>query len=143
MKRHSLNIVAIMAVSLTLIELSVVSTSAHHGWRSYDAPLDMQAKIIKTNWGNPHDRLTVIDGQGETWDILLAPATRNRRYGFGEDTVAAGQNIRLVGERHPERNEAKIHQIWSDGEMVYEYLYGNGNTITSFERLGKEPPKLD
>ncbi len=126
-----------------LLSLGAGLAQAHHGWNSYDAPLDMDVKITQVDWGNPHDRLTAIADDGGEWDILLAPPTRNRRFGFGEDTVSVGQTVRLRGERHPDRNEGKIHQIWIGEDMVYEYLYGRGTreeSTTSYERLGQAIP---
>lgn len=112
---------------------------AHHGWRSYDAPLDMEFTITKTHWGGAHDRLTAIDSDGQQWDILLAPPVRNRRYGFDEDTVKVGQIVHMRGERHPERPEGKIHQIWLGDELIYEYFYGAN--YNSYDRLGMKTPR--
>lgn len=115
------------------------AASAHHGWSSYDDDLNMVATVTKVKFGNPHDRLQVQDAEGGLWDILLAPPVRNRRYGYDETTVCVGQDIRLIGERHPSKNEAKIHQIWVGETMVYEYLYTQDQT--SYDRLGKTPPE--
>lgn len=140
MRMKSKHVVFAVLAALAVTIILPHDAKAHHGWRSYDADLDLQVEVTEVKLGNPHDRLAVKDSEGDTWDILLAPPVRNRRYGFDGSVIKVGDSVRLLGERHPDRKEAKIHQIWNGGEMIYEYLY-NGRQ-TSYERLGKLPPEI-
>ena len=106
--------------------------SAHHGWSFYTQPLEMSATVMELHLGNPHDRLLVTDVDGRVWNLLLAPPLRNRRYGFNEETLSIGDEIEVLGERHPNRLEAKVHLIDRDGKNVYTYRYNSG--VTSLQR---------
>lgn len=128
------------AAIITVLTCAMPATAAlaHHGWSSYNQEAQMEMTITTLDFGNPHDRLEATDVDGKTWSLLLAPPVRNRRYGFGEDTVAVGQKVLVLGETHPKRAEAKVHQIWLGEDMVYEYLYGQD--YNSYDRLGKTAP---
>ncbi len=112
------------------------SASAHHGWGGYRDDIDLELTVTALKLGNPHDRLTAVDADGDEWNLLLAPPARNRRFGFDETTLAVGDEIALFGERHPSRREIKVHCIFRDGEAVYTYRYGNGRS--SLAREGRE-----
>lgn len=140
MPRFTLAISAASFAALTvcLTALLALPASAHHGWSSYNQEAQLELTVTKLDFGNPHDRLEGEDADGKTWSLLLAPPVRNRRYGFGEDTVALGQSVLVLGETHPTRAEAKVHQIWLEDVMIYEYLYGEN--YSSYDRLGKTAP---
>lgn len=124
---------ALLCLSMTVAKSSIAH--AHHGWGWYSQSIDLQAEIVEIDLGNPHDILIAKDLEGEKWQLLLAPPVRNRRFGFGPGSVEVGQEVRLVGERHPKKREAKIHQIWSGEKLIYEYKYSSGRT--SLERFGR------
>ena len=63
---------------------------AHHGWGGYKEVTEMTATVTELKLGNPHDRLIAVDGEGAEWNLLLAPPARNRRFGFSEESVSAG-----------------------------------------------------
>ena len=88
--------------------------------------------LLSVAQANPHDRLIATDEAGQEWNLLLAPPARNRRFGFGEGSVDVGDVIEILGQRHPNRLEMKVHCIDKDGKNLYTYRYDNGRT--SLER---------
>ncbi len=86
---------------------------------------------------NPHDRLLAVDADGTEWNLLLAPPARNRRFGFSEESVSVGDELELYGQKHPSRNEIKVHCLYRGGENIYTYRYDNGRTSLSRARGDK------
>lgn len=113
-----------------------VPALAHHGWGGYRTDIDVALTVTELKLGNPHDRLVAVDADGREWNLLLAPPARNRRFGFGEDSLSVGDRIDLFGSRHPRRDEIKVHCIFRDGDVVYTYRYDNGRS--SLARSGRE-----
>ena len=111
---------------------------AHHGWGGYQDRLEMTVTITELKLGNPHDRLIAVDADGNEWNLLLAPPARNRRFGFNEESVSVGDAIELFGQKHPRRNEIKVHCIYKDGTNLYTYRYDNGRTSLSRSRGSKK-----
>lgn len=123
------------AVTAAVIVLAGQSlASAHHGWGGYKTDVEMTLTIAELKLGNPHDRLVATDASGDSWNLLLAPPARNRRFGFDEQTLTVGDEIELFGRRHPKRLEVKVHCIFLDGKSVYTYRYNSGKS--SLARLG-------
>ena len=110
--------------------------SAHHGWGGYKTDVEMTLTIAELKLGNPHDRLVATDAAGESWNLLLAPPARNRRFGFDEETLSVGDEVELFGRRHPKRLEIKVHCIFLDGISVYTYRYNSGKS--SLARQGRD-----
>lgn len=104
---------------------------AHHGWGGYKEKLEMSVTVTTVKLGNPHDRLVAVDDEGREWHLLLAPPARNRRFGFGEDSIAVDDRVELYGLKHPSRLEVKVHCLYKDGENIYTYRYDNGRTSLS------------
>lgn len=109
---------------------------AHHGWGGYKTDVEMTLTISALKLGNPHDRLHATDADGESWNLLLAPPARNRRFGFDETTLSVGDEIELFGRRHSSRREVKVHCIFHAGKSVYTYRYNSGKS--SLARHGRE-----
>lgn len=124
-------------LSTVALVLSVASMAhAHHGWGGYKEMMDLSVTIRELKLGNPHDRLIAVDDEGREWNLLLAPPARNRRFGFTEESVAVGDLVRLIGQRHPSRLEIKVHCLNKDGRNLYTYRYDNGRT--SLERASAD-----
>ena len=118
---------------LLLVFVSV-SAFAHHGWGGYREVVEISATVTDVKLGNPHDRLVATDHNGQQWNLLLAPPARNRRFGFNEESIAIGDEIDLYGQKHPQRNEIKVHCLYRDGEVLYTYRYDNGRTSLARSR---------
>jgi len=108
---------------------------AHHGWGGYTEKIEFSATISALKLGNPHDRLVVIDGADQEWNLLLAPPARNRRFGFNSESLSVGDVVEVIGQKHPQRREVKVHCLNKDGENLYTYRYDSGTS--SLERLRK------
>ncbi len=121
---------------LAVIFLAIPNAFAHHGWGSYKEDIEIRLTVKELKLGNPHDRLIATDSDGQDWYLLMAPPARNRRYGFDGSVISVGQEIDLVGQRHPTRHEIKVHCLFSDGEAIYTYRYNGG--ISSLKRYGRE-----
>lgn len=135
MQRLLMTTLAATAV-LSIALLNQQPAVAHHGWSSYQTNVDMLLTISELKLGNPHDRLVAVDAEGQSWNLLLAPPARNRRFGFDADTLSVGDEIELIGQRHPKRQEIKVHCIFVGGESVYTYRYNNGKS--SLARRGRK-----
>jgi hypothetical protein len=113
------------------LAIATSTALAHHGWSGYKEVIEMSATVIELKLGNPHDRLIATDESGQEWNLLLAPPARNRRFGFGEESVSVGDQLLLYGQKHPKRYEIKVHCLYRAGEMLYTYRYDNGRSSLS------------
>ena len=111
---------------------------AHHGWGGYKERLEMTVTVTELVLRNPHDRLLAVDADGNEWNLLLAPPARNRRFGFSEESVTVGDELELYGQKHPDRNEVKVHCLYRGGENIYTYRYDNGRTSLSRARIERK-----
>ncbi len=135
MHRSMTSFVAATTAAVGVLVLALPAV-AHHGWGGYKTDVEMQVSVAELRLGNPHDRLIVVDGEGERWNLLLAPPARNRRFGFDESSIAVGDELTLFGSRHPRKNEVKVHCLFRAGESIYTYRYNNGRS--SLARRGRE-----
>ncbi len=124
----------ISALTGAMLAVAATSVFAHHGWGGYKEVVEMTATVTELKLGNPHDRLMATDDAGQEWNLLLAPPARNRRFGFSEKSVKVGDKLVLYGQKHPKRNEIKVHCLYRDDEMIYTYRYDNGRTSLSRSR---------
>ena len=118
---------------LTIFFLLPISSLswAHHGWGGYNSDIDTSLVVTELRLGKAHDQLVATDSEGQTWDLVLATPTRNRRLGFDENTLSVGDEIDLLGRLHPSRPEIKVHCIYMAGETVYTYYDFDGTTSLS------------
>jgi hypothetical protein len=127
-----------MSKKLTFLVAGIAALApvayAHHGWGGYKDRLEMTVTVTELILRNPHDRLLAVDADGNEWNLLLAPPARNRRFGFSEESVAVGDRLELYGQKHPSRNEVKVHCLYRGGENIYTYRYDNGRTSLSRTR---------
>lgn len=122
----------------TLALLVASGVFAHHGWGGYRQVIEMTVTVTELKLGNPHDRLIATDDAGRQWNLLLAPPARNRRFGFSEESVSVGDRLDLYGQKHPDRDEVKVHCLYRAGEMLYTYRYDNGgSSLSRSRRAGK------
>lgn len=132
------NLSTLLLTASTLLVFFVLMSNAfaHHGWGSYKEDIEIVLTVKELKLGNPHDRLIATDAEGQDWNLLMAPPARNRRFGFDETTISVGQEIELIGQRHPVRHEIKVHCLFTDGVAIYTYRYNSG--ISSLKRNGRE-----
>ena len=118
--------------------LAASAVYAHHGWGGYKERLEITVTVTELILRNPHDRLLAMDAEGTEWNLLLAPPARNRRFGFSEASVSVGDALELYGQKHPRRDEIKVHCLYRAGELIYTYRYENGRTSLSRARIERE-----
>ena len=123
---------------LTAMILATSAVYAHHGWGGYKERLEITVTVTELILRNPHDRLLAMDAEGTEWNLLLAPPVRNRRFGFSEASVSVGDTLELYGQKHPRRDEIKVHCLYRAGELIYTYRYENGRTSLSRARIERE-----
>ena len=123
---------------LTAMILAASAVYAHHGWGGYKERLEITVTVTELILRNPHDRLLAMDAEGTEWNLLLAPPARNRRFGFSEASVSVGDALELYGQKHPRREEIKVHCLYRAGELIYTYRYENGRTSLSRARIERE-----
>jgi len=116
-----------------VLGLAALPALAHHGWGAYTEDVELTLVISELRLGNPHDRLVATGSDGKAWNLLLAPPARNRRFGFGPDSVSVGLEVSVLGRRHPQRQEIKVHCLFVAGEKLYAYRYDDGRSS-----LGRE-----
>lgn len=119
-------------ISLLLIALEVF---AHHGWSYYQDEISMDLTVLELRLRNPHDRIIAIDKNDQKWNLLLAPPARNRRFGFDGSIIEVTDEIVILGQKHINKNELKIHCIYKNNNLIYTYRYPNGQTSHDFMRL--------
>ena len=94
MKRSYLAIVALMVGIL----LHAGSSVAHHGWSwTSGNNIELTGIIREVSLGMPHGTLQV-DADGEVWTVEVGQPWRNERAGLQPGDLAAGVEIRAVGE---------------------------------------------
>ena len=74
------------------------------------------------------------DKSGKEWNLLLAPPSRNRRFGFDGSNIEVGDELKIVGEKHISKNEIKVHCLFKGDEKIYTYRYPGGRTSYEFMR---------
>ncbi len=125
-----------MVISALSCLVLLTPAMAHHGWGGYKEDIEMRVTVTALKLGNPHDRLIVTDDEGREWNLLLAPPARNRRFGFNEKSLSVGDVVDLIGQKHPQRREVKVHCINRDGTNLYTYRYDSGRSSLSRQRKG-------
>jgi hypothetical protein len=99
---------------------------AHHGWSTYTIDdFSLEGEVTELRFGNPHDRMTVVDADGAEWDVWLGPPSRNAQANFNEMKVNVGDTVIAYGNRLGDmsRNEMKTERIVvrsEAGDMVYD-----------------------
>ena len=96
------------------------SSFAHHGWSWYgDEAFTLTATVIEKDFGNPHDRLTVL-AEGQEWNLLLSPPARSRRAGLEAEAIEVGDVITAFGHRRPDTD---FFEMKTERLQVRQTLY--------------------
>lgn len=116
MKTHKVTVCALLLAVLMLLALPL---HAHHGWSGNTAgEIEISGELISgVSLSGPHGTLQIRDGDGNVWDITMAPGPRTHRSGLRENSIPVGSQITVIGERNenPEVFEAKVRRvIWGD-----------------------------
>lgn len=80
----------------------------HHGWSwTKGGNIELTGLITKAALGMPHGLLTV-DVDGELWTVEVGQPWRNERAGLKDGALAAGVEIRAIGEPAADENEKRM-----------------------------------
>ena len=97
----------IMVLALGLAA-PTVGALAHHGWSwTTGGNIDLTGIIKSVRLGNPHGILK-IDVEGETWTAEVGQPWRNERAGLKDGDLAAGVEIRVIGEPAADMSERLV-----------------------------------
>ena len=87
---------------------SMSAALAHHGWRwTTGGNIELTGVITAAQLGNPHGVLTV-DADGQVWRVEVGQPWRNTRAGLKPGDLAAGVEIRVVGEPAADINDKRV-----------------------------------
>ena len=108
-------------LALTLLAVPV---SAHHGWAGNTEEIRISGTVEgAVSLAGPHATMRIRDAKGQVWDITLAPPARTERAGLREDTLPAGAEVTIIGQRNrdPKRFEIKTEQVAWNGRTFAVY----------------------
>jgi hypothetical protein len=103
-------IATLMALVLGL--LLSLPAAAHHGWSAQEEEIEVSG-VVETgvSLSGPHGTMQIRDGDGQLWDITLAPAPRTHRAGLREGTVPVGDEVTVHGQRSADADRYEI-KVW-------------------------------
>lgn len=77
------------------------SAFAHHGWSGYDSAkvMTLSGVIRESGYENPHGFIT-LQGEKDTWRVILAPPSRMESRGLSKEDLATGKRATVEGYPH-------------------------------------------
>ena len=120
-----------------------IAGSAHHSFAAHfdmDTLSEVEGRIVRLNWVNPHVLIYIEDAAGETWEIEAGPVNLLSRMGIERDHFAVGDRIRALGNpgRRGERTQWVSNVLLEDntellvGPTAEPYWTGEGVGDASF-----------
>jgi len=106
------------------VALASAPAAAHHGWSGNDEDIEVTGTVeTSVNLAGPHGTMQIRDADGQLWDLTLAPAPRTHRAGLREETLPAGAEVTVSGQRNddPERFEIKVRRVVWNGQQFDPY----------------------
>ncbi|QAY78742.1 DUF6152 family protein [Sphingosinicella sp. BN140058] len=104
----------------TLLSVTAVVASAHHGWSSYDEtkPITLTGSLKDVSWSNPHGTAR-MRWQGQDWDVVLAPVARMESRGLSNAMLSGGKKVTITGyARRDGIRELRLERIRVGDRMV-------------------------
>jgi hypothetical protein len=96
------------ASSIIAVAIPGAASLAHHGWSwTTGENLELVGVIKEVKLGNPHGLLK-LDVAGEMWTVEVGQPWRNARAGLREADLAAGVQIRVIGEPSADASEKRL-----------------------------------
>ena len=101
---------------------------AHHSFAAHflmDRFIEIEGRVTRAEWVNPHVKIYVEDAKGATWEIEAGPLNMLSRMGIERDTIAVGDTIRARG--NPGRGDRRM--LWVANVLLAdntELLVGPG-----------------
>ena len=97
--------------------------SAHHSFAAVfemDKVTEIEGRVAKVNWINPHITIDVVGSDGQSWEAELGPVNLLTRMGIEKNMLEVGSTIRVRG--NPGRRDARA--LW-----VSNILLPNGTEL--------------
>jgi HAMP domain-containing protein len=115
----------LVAATVVLLVLAVhaVPGIAHHGWKwTTGGNIELVGVIEEVSLGMPHGIITV-NADGEVWTVEVGQPWRNERAGLKDGDLAAGVEIRAVGEpaADPADKRLKAERLYIAGREYNLY----------------------
>ena len=101
---------------------------AHHSFAAHflmDRFAEVEGRISRVEWINPHVKIYVEDAAGATWEVEAGPVNLLSRMGLERDMLEIGETIRARG--NPGRRDE--HMLWVASVLLAdntELLVGPG-----------------
>ena len=91
--------------------LGATPVLAHHGWGSYDAsrPFTITGPVKRSVFQYPHAHV-MIDHDGKTWEITLAPPSRMEARGALAEVIGEGKVVAAFGYA----STAREAEMWAE-----------------------------
>ncbi|MEY3970120.1 MAG: hypothetical protein RI968_407 [Pseudomonadota bacterium] len=93
---------------------------AHHGWSSYDqSQLLTHTGVIKTSsYEQPHG-FVVLESQGRSLKVILAPPFRMESRGLSKEAIAPGREVTIQGYAlRSNADELRAERITAGGKTI-------------------------
>jgi uncharacterized protein DUF6152 len=112
-------------VLVTVMVLSPLPLSAHHGWGGYmDAEFEISGTVeTPVSVAGPHASMKIKADDGHVWDVVLAPPFRTEQAGLKEGIIPVGAKITAHGHRHRDAKkfEIKTERVTWNGKVFNVY----------------------
>ena len=116
---------AVLTVTALTLGLAGLPVEAHHGWSGQgDEQFELTGTVQKdVDLSGPHATMQIVDGEGQVWDLTLAPPARTSRAGLTEGVIPVGAEVTISGHRSsdPGRYEVKTERVTHDGKNYDVY----------------------
>ena len=91
---------------LLILVLATLPAIAHHGWSGNTAgDIELSGTVVTgVRLAGAHGTMQIEDGDGQVWDITLAPGPRTHRAGLREDIIPVGAEVTVFGERNEDQD---------------------------------------
>lgn len=118
-------------VIVGLVALAAAPVVAHHAFSAEfdaDRPLQLEGKVVKVEWINPHAWIHIETPAGETWMIEGGTPNTLFRRGFTKDSLQAGAEIVVDGYQAKDgTNKANGRDLtFKDGTKLFMGSSGTG-----------------
>ncbi len=97
--------------------------AAHHSFAAVfemDTVTEIEGRVTEVHWINPHIKIDVAGGDGQSWEIEAGPVNLLSRMGIEKNMIEVGATIKVRG--NPGRRNARA--LW-----VSNILLPNGNEL--------------
>lgn len=116
----------LLSLGSGILALSMLAgpMQAHHGWAGNTEDIRLSGTVERSvSLAGPHATMRIRDAEGQVWEITLAPPARTQRAGLQEDTIPAGSEVTISGQRNrdPNRLEIKTEQVAWNGRTFDIY----------------------